>query len=154
MRFPIIACLVALLAVPVAAAPLCERLGAGTLFHCRIDGSSQEVTVCDLTDGDFLYVYGRPGRPELELRRGQAEVVYTPWNGVGSAFWARLGFFNDGYLYDVGYSAAKDGSEPIYGFVDIYEPGHGPETGSPVVTKECRPGTVETRLEGLWQRFD
>ena len=154
MRITTIAAAIALLPAAAGAAPVCDGHGAGTLFHCRIDGSSRQVTVCDLPDGDFLYVYGRPGRPELELRRSQADVVYTPWNGVGSAFWARLGFLNDGYLYDVGYSVAKDGSEPVYGFVDIYEPGHGPETSSPAVTKECRPGTVETRLEGLWERFD
>jgi hypothetical protein len=98
-----------LLAAPMAqAVPNCARFGDGVLFHCKIQGSSREVTICDLPNGQYLYQYGKPGQaPELEIQSRQEEVVYTPWNGMGSAIWARLGFHNKGYFYDVSRSIQK-----------------------------------------------
>ncbi len=151
MRIPVFV-LVLLLAAPVAqAAPNCTQLEADVLFHCKIQGSSREVTICDLPDDRYLYRYGKPGKtPELEIRSSQAEVVYTPWNGVGSAIWARLGFRNKGYLYDVGRSIQKGGGSQPEGFIDIYEPGND----TPIATKQCQPGTVQGDLDGLWDRFN
>ncbi len=143
---------VLLFAASVAhAAPNCAQFKAGILFHCKILGSSLEVTICDLPDNQYLYQYGKPGQtPELTIQRTQEDVVYTPWNGMGSAIWARLGFRNKGYFYDVGRSIQKGGDSPPVGFVDIYEPGND----TPIATKQCQTGTVEGDLDGLWDRFN
>ena len=144
----------ALAALPAAAgaAPLCDRQGAETVFHCKIQKSSRQVTVCALRGGDFLYVYGRPGRPEMELRQTARQVTYTPWNGVGFSFWAALRFDKGSYGYEVAYDADKDGRRPIAGGVTIFGPG-GDSSGV-IGRRECRPGTVETRLEEISARFD
>jgi len=141
-----------LLAAPLAQAmPNCRQFEAGVLFHCKIQGSSREVTICDLPNGQYLYRYGKPGQaPELEIQSKQEDVVYTPWNGVGSAIWARLGFRNKGYFYDVGRSIQKGGESQPEGFLDIYEPGND----TPIGTKQCQTGTVQGDLDGLWDRFD
>ena len=108
------------------------------------------MTVCALPDEHYLYVYGRPGRPELELERRKEDVVYTPWNGIGSAWWARLGFRNGAYFYDVGYSRQKGPEDhPTYGQVEIYKDGRE----DPLAIKNCRVGTVFSDLDGLWEKF-
>ena len=148
-RFLIGVCL-AFVAFP-ALADYCGDRESQTVFHCEFQNSTRQVHVCLHEDDSYQYAYGKPGKaPELELRRRADQVVYTPWNGIGSAFWARLAFDNGGYRYDVGYSVLKDGSAPVEGILAIYEPGN--ET--PIATKFCRPGTVETRLEELWERFN
>ena len=107
--------------------------------------------MCDLAGGAFLYSYGKPGQtPEFELFREKSEVAYTPWNGIGSAFRARLGFENAGYRYEVAWSVLKDGGAPAEGFLDIFEPGND----SPVASRECAAGTVESRLDDLSERLD
>ena len=141
-------------AIPGAAhaAQLCERLSAGTVFHCSIKGSARQVTVCDLPDGDFLYVYGRPGKPELELRRTRNDLTYTPWNGIGRSFWASLRFDNEDYGYEVAFDAEKTGEAPVFGVLIIHGPG-GDNSGE-IARRECRAGTVETRLEEMEARFE
>ena len=145
--------LVAALAAPVQAraGSVCPAYGGKTIFHCQIDRSSREISVCDMPGGTYLYVYGRPGRPELELERGPRQVEYTPWNGIGSAWWARLGFRNGGYFYDVGWYKEKgpDGA-PAGGQVEIYKRNRN----VPVSIKSCRTGTVFSRLDDLWERFE
>ena len=136
------------------ATPYCDRLGADTAFHCRIEGSAAEVTVCDMPNGDLVYVFGPPGAPELELRRHEEEVVYTPWDGSGSSHAAQLGFRTNGQYHVVGYSEPRDGSPPARGYVDVYGPGGEPETGNPVESHKCRHGTVESRLDAFWERLD
>ncbi len=138
-------------AAGLQAAPKCASLGGEVLFHCKIEGSSREVTICDLPDKQYLYQYGKPGQtPELSLQRSQSEVVYTPWNGVGNSIWARLGFRNKGYLYDVGRSIQKGGESPPEGYLDIYEPGKD----TPIASKQCQAGTVRGDLDSLWDRFN
>ena len=133
-----------------ACADFCDDREAQTVFHCQFQNSTRQVYVCLHEDDSYHYAYGKPGQaPELELRHSASRVSYTPWNGIGRAFWARLAFNNGGYRYDVGYSVLKDGSAPMEGVLDVYEPGN--ET--PIATKFCRPGTVESRLDELWQRF-
>ncbi len=151
MRIPAILITLALTVPMAQAAPNCAQFDADVLFHCKMQGSKQEVTICDLPDGQYLYRYGKPGKaPELEIRSSQKEVVYTPWNGVGSAIWARLGFRNKGYFYDVGRSIQKGGESQPEGFIDIYEPGND----TPIATKQCQTGTVQGDLDGLWDRFN
>ena len=151
MRFLIILGVLTIGAAGLQAAPNCAPFGGEVLFHCKIEGSSRHVTICDLPDKRYLYQYGKPGQPpELSLERAQSEVVYTPWNGVGNSIWARLGFRNNGYLYDVGRSIQKGGESPPEGFLDIYEPGND----TPIATKQCRTGTVQGDLDGLWDRFN
>ena len=141
-----------LLAVsPAHAGPSCAQHKAEVLFHCKIKGSSREVTICDLPDKQYLYRYGKPGKPpEMQIQSAQNEVVYTPWNGIGNSNWARLGFRNKGYLYDVGRSIQKGGETPPEGFIDIFEPGND----EPIATKFCETGTVEGDLDALWDRFN
>ncbi len=151
MRIPIILAALLLPACAVQAAPNCAPSKASVLFHCKIQGSSREVTICDLPNNQYLYTYGKPGQtPELEIQRGQSEVVYTPWNGVGSAIWARLGFRNKGYFYDVSRSIQKGGESPPEGSVEIYKTGND----TPIASKHCQTGTVLGDLDGLWDRFD
>ena len=142
---------VALLISAANAGPNCAQFNADVIFHCKIQGAGQELTICDMPDGQYLYQYGKPGQsPELEIRSTQEEVVYTPWNGMGSTIWARLGFRNKGYFYDVGRGIQKGGASPPWGFVDIYEPGND----KAIATKDCQTGTVVGDLDGLWDRFD
>lgn len=148
-----IAAFLALLPVAAPAAPICERLGAETIFHCRIDGSTRELTVCEQRDGQFLYAFGQPGRPELEIARRPEQLSYRPWNGVGFSYWASLGFEEDGHHFVVSFDAVKDGSSPVTGGVDVYKPGNDPEGGRPDATRTCRPGTVESRLDEIEDRF-
>ena len=143
--------LIVFIGVLPASADWCGEREAETVFHCQFQNSSREVWVCRHEDDSFHYAYGKPGQtPELELRHPKDRVVYTPWNGIGSAFWARLAFDNGSHLYEVGYSARKDGRAPVEGFLDVFERGN--ET--PIASKTCRPGTVETRLEELWDVFN
>ena len=144
-------CVLACLPAFPAVADYCGDREAQTVFHCKFQNSTRQVHVCLHEDSSYQYAYGKPGQaPELELRHPQSRVLYTPWNGIGSAFSARLAFDNNGYRYDVGYSALKDGSAPMEGFLDIYEPGND----TPIATKFCRSGTVESRLDELWERFN
>ena len=143
------ALLLALVPGGVSAASVCPGWGGDTIFHCKIENSSREVSVCDLRDGTFLYVYGRPGRPELELIRSTRQVEYTPWNGIGRAIWARIGFSNGRYFYDVGYSQDKRPGSRADGQIEIYKG----RRNNPIATKYCRRGTVTTRLDDLWDRF-
>lgn len=143
---------VVLFAVSTAqAGPNCGAFKGEVLFHCKIQGSSRQITICDVPNEQYLYQYGKPGQPpELQIQSSQKDVVYTPWNGVGNAIWARLGFRNKGYLYDVGRSIEKGGQSPPEGFLDIYEPGND----TPIATKQCQTGTVQGDLDGLWDRFN
>ena len=136
------------------ATPYCDRLGADTAFHCRIEGSGAEVMVCDMPDGDLVYVFGPPGAPEVELRRHEEQVVYTPWNGSGSSYTAQLGFRTDAQFHVVGYSEPRDGSAPARGYVDVYGPGGEVRTGNPVKSHQCAAGTVESHLDAFWERLD
>ena len=136
------------------AAPYCERRGADTAFHCRIEESRAEVTVCDMPDGDLVYVFGPPGAPELELQRHEEEVAYTPWDGSGSSYAAQLGFRTNGQYHVVGYSEPRDGSAPARGYVDVYGPGGESRTGNPSKSYQCATGTVESRLDVFWERMD
>ena len=154
VRIPAMTTMIALLPGWVWAAPYCERLGADTAFYCEVAGSTDEVIVCDMPDGDLVYVFGPPGAPELELQRHEEEVVYTPWSEAGPTYWAQLGFRNEGRQYVVGYSEPRDGGGPIRGYVDVYGPGGEPETGNPVESYKCRVGTVESRLDAFWERLD
>ena len=151
LRCIAVAALLVLTPHAASTAPICAAQEAGTLFHCKIKGSSREVTVCDLAGDRFLYSYGKPGSPpEIELFRQKSEVFYTPWNGISRSIWAKLGFENKGYRYEVIWSVLKGGSEPAEGYLDIFEPGND----NPVATKECAAGTVDSRLDGLWERFE
>lgn len=154
MRFLAMVMLAGLMPMTAEAAQVCDRAGGETVFYCKIKGSGHEVSACDLKNGTFLYVYGRAGKPELELRRGRDELVYQDWNGVGFRFWATLAFENDGYHYRMFFDAdkdliARDGMEAIVGGVDIFAPGTSPVDGDPVARKECRPETIEPELMGL-----
>ena len=151
MRVPTILAALLLSSSVAQAGPDCAQFDGDILFHCKIEGSNHELTICDLPDGRYLYRYGKSGQaPELQIQSTQEEVVYTPWNGMGSTIWARLGFRNKGYFYDVGRLIQKGGELPPEGFVDIYEPGN--ET--PIATKEYQAGTVQGDLDGLWDRFN
>ena len=153
MRTFILAALALAVPATASAAPICQRLQAETVFHCTIDGSSRTLSVCDLPDGGFLYSYGRPGAAELTMRREKSELAYRPWNGVGFSIWASLTFHNEGYRYEVWFDALKDESRPVNGGVHIYAPGEDPAAGRPTASRECRPGTVETRLDEIESRF-
>ncbi len=138
-------------ATPVHAGSACGAHEGKTVFHCRIDGSSREVSVCALPGGDYLYVYGRPGRAELELKRSPRAVEYTPWTGIGRYLWARLGFRNGAYFYDVGFSVDRlTENARAEGQVEIYKGNRN----SPISTKYCRPGSVVSRLDEIWNRFE
>lgn len=132
-----------------SAGSVCPGWGGDTVFHCKIESSSREVSVCDMLDGTFLYVYGRPGRPELELRRSSRQVEYTPWNGIGRAIWARIGFSNGQYFYDVGFSQDKRPGSRAEGQIEIYKG----RRNDPISIKFCRRSTVTSRLDELWDRF-
>ena len=149
MRRVLIGIFLSLISGPVLA-DWCGDREAQTVFHCQFQNSTRVVHVCLHEDDSFHYAYGKPGRtPELEMRHPKDRVVYTPWNGIGSAFWARLAFHNQSHSYEVGYSALKDGSAPVEGYLDVFERGQE----NPIATKVCRPGTVETRLEELYDLF-
>jgi hypothetical protein len=131
-----------------AAADFCGDRESQTIFFCKIKNSSRQVTVCRHEDDSFHYAYGRAGEPpELELRHRKDQVVYTPWNGIGSSFWGALKFQNGEFGYEVAYSVPKSEPENIWGGLEVSR------NGEAINQKDCRPDSVITRLDELETLF-
>lgn len=136
------AALVAILpAVPAAASP-CAALGGETVFHCPIDKSSREVTICKFANASFNYRYGKPGqKPELELTRARDEVRYRPDNGIGRFIFESVEFDNKGYRYQVAVSIDKQ-ENTLEGYLNVFEPG----ADEPSFSRACRQDKVDAEL--------
>ncbi|MEM7188473.1 MAG: hypothetical protein AAF439_02570, partial [Pseudomonadota bacterium] len=145
MRLAPIVAAAALLLTPLPAAALCSGLAVETVFACALKNSSREVHVCRLGDGSFLYSYGKPQtKPELELVRSRDQVKYDPWNGVGRYIWAYLSVENEGWRYQVGYSADRH-EHTLEGYLNVFEPG----ADEPIVSRQCEPDTINHLLDDL-----
>ena len=107
------------------------------------------MTACALPNDDFRYAYGKPGQaPELELIQTQADVVYTPWPGIGRYIWSTLMFRNGAYGYELHASIDKltENARPE-GTLTVYK---GDEILS---SKSCDTATLTESLWDLEARF-
>jgi len=138
-----------LAAPPARADAICGQ-GATVVFACQLEGVTREVTVCERADGRMVYRYGRPGgAPELELVRRPDQLVMRPWNGIGSYYWAYLGFVNQSYRYEVGYNVRRgDGSDPVLGTLEVYKG----DSAAPIVSRTCIEASLVHRLDEITQR--
>lgn len=75
----------------------------GTVFYCRLDNRTHEVTVTH-EDGVFTYRYGPHGQPpELELVRNESEVAVLPEKGMGAMRYGYIAFENGEFRYEASY---------------------------------------------------
>lgn len=127
--------------VPAQAAPACDS----PVFYCELQNLPKAVQVCEQPSGRLRYSYGPlKGEPELvfSVRLQQAEI--TPWNGVGTLYWAALEMPNGAWRYRMSVIYQRDGI---------------PESDSAVlsVSKDgeerrhwrCSPATLQERIESL-----
>lgn len=131
------ALILALLATPASAA--CQGDEA---FSCQI--GTKTLDVC-YWKGALIYRYGPEGHPELTIAEPLETVDYTPWPGIGSAFWDTVAFQNDGYTYEVRTNVERDpeATEPRAGGVRVMQ---GDAT---VAELTCNRGTA-TPMDGLY----
>ena len=131
------ALILALLATPASAA--CQGDEA---FSCQI--GQKTLDVC-YWKGALIYRYGPEGKPELTIAEPLETVDYTPWPGIGSAFWDTVAFQNDGYTYEVWTNVERDpeATEPRAGGVRVLQ------GNATVAELTCDRGTA-TPMDGLY----
>lgn len=141
-RAPAIMAIAAMTAVVAAqAAPACDS----PVFYCELQKLPKAVQVCEQPAGRLRYSYGPlKGEPELvfSVRLQQAEI--TPWNGVGTLYWASLEMPNGAWRYRMSIMYQRDGA---------------PESDSAVLSVSkgaeerrhwrCNPATLQERIESL-----
>lgn len=105
------------------------------LLSCPV-GGGKRLEVCAMHDR-FLYSFGPPAAPEIQLQALMADAPVTHWPGVGRMFWTSVTFRNRGYTYEVSVAADRnDHDRP-------FEAGVAVRQGDRLVTSlSCLPGTV------------
>ena len=111
-----------------------DRVPAGTVFYCRLEGCSHKVTISHSAEG-LQYAYGPvAGEPELVLNRPAHEVAVLPLNGAGPSRFGQVGFDNGAYTYTTYYRYDPlIGSNPMRGLV-VTKDG---DAANPVFAKDC-----------------
>ncbi|WP_157970859.1 hypothetical protein [Pseudogemmobacter bohemicus] len=131
-----------LIAVLLTAAPAFAACQGESLFECRI--GKKDLEVCR-TGSAVSYLFGPPGKPEMQIATALSELDYQPWPGIGRTMWEAVSFTNAGVTYEVWSSFDRlDENAITEGGVNVLK------GGKTVATLNCNRGTVDAGLDLLY----
>ena len=94
-----------------------------TLFSCTTTNGKQ-LTV-QRQGADYIYSFGRKGRPELVFRNSKRQVVSRSYNssmpaarGI-SGMWSNIIMINRGYQYNIFFEVLKDEENTVKQGVEV-----------------------------------
>lgn len=126
-----------LVVCPLVASPAAAACEGETYLNCPTEDGRQ-ILACIGKDS-FSYRFGPADTPELALSVPIEAAVVTPWPGIGGAIWSSLGFPNNGYVYEVWASVARNADEAAAtGGVTVMQ---GDKT---LASLTCAPGTARS----------
>ena len=122
------------------------------MFSCTFQNGAKAVEVCDAIwlDGDQA-AYGffkRDGTIEKEIITDKASLIYDTGTGLGAQLSESVSFnTNDGYTYEVYWSAARD-ADDVSGGINVLQ------NGDSIANLICDAGSVEHDLFTLIEMID
>ncbi len=137
-----------------------DRVPAGTVFYCRLEGNGDAVTISAIPGG-LRYAYGPPlkDNPDLVLEHRMDQIDILPENGAGPSRFGQITFTNGPYDYvaSYGYELFDSSGELLPSLPDIprgnptfhrsltvYKDGN---IANPVFSKTCLP---EHSYDAIW----
>lgn len=123
------------------AAPTCKS----PVFYCELQKVLKAVQVCEQPLGRLRYSYGPlNGEPELVFSVQPQQAEITPWNGVGTLYWASLEMPNGAWRYRMSVIYPRDGApESDSGTLSVSRDGEERRHW------RCDPATLQERIESL-----